>query len=71
MMKLFLNGSQIIKNIGMVKFEVIQDCCFRMIMNELGAFIEESRIIFVCLDYKVLAPAQPCALAKPKGYTAN
>ncbi|MPN32048.1 hypothetical protein SDC9_179524 [bioreactor metagenome] len=56
MMELFLNRSQIIKDIGMVKFQIIQDRRLGMVMHELGTFVKEGRIIFICFYTEVFTP---------------
>ena len=51
-MKLRLYRSQIVEDIGVVKFEVINYQRFWLVVHELRALVEKGRIIFICLDNK-------------------
>ena len=52
MMKRFLNSRQIIENIGVIKFNIINNGRSRVIMNKLGTFIKESAVVFVGFNHK-------------------
>ena len=49
-MKLPLDGCQVVKNIGMVEFEVVEHGSARPVMHELAALVEESRVVLVRFD---------------------
>src|SRR5690606_4594482 len=51
-MKLSLYRCQIGENIGMIVFKIVQYDRTRTIVDELGALIEESRIVFVGFDHE-------------------
>ena len=53
-MKLPENRVHILVDIGMIVFEVIQYHRTRPVVNELGAFVEERRIVFVRFDNEIL-----------------
>src|ERR1041385_3707904 len=42
----FFDCVQVFKNIRVIKFEVVDDRDFRLVMNELAAFVEECSVVF-------------------------
>ena len=51
-MKLRLYRSQIVEDIRVIKFEVINHQRFWPVVHELGALVEKGRIIFIGLNNK-------------------
>ena len=49
-MELGLDGGQVGEDVGVVVFEVVQDGRARPVVHELGALVEEGRVVFVGLD---------------------
>ena len=45
--KLFFNRREVLKNIGVVEFQIVQNRRARAVMHEFTAFIEKSRIVFI------------------------
>ncbi len=56
--ELFLDGFQIVEDIGVVELQVIHDQRARAVMHELGALVEERAVIFVGLDHEERAAAE-------------
>ena len=52
MVELALNGGDIGKNIGMVKFQIIQHSHIRSVVNKLRAFVEKCAVVFIRFDDK-------------------
>ena len=50
MMKLGLDSSKIGKDVSMIELEVVQNCRPRPVMDELGAFVAERRVVLIRLD---------------------
>ena len=59
-MKLALNGGQVVKNIGVVKFQIVQDGGAGAVMHELAALVEEGGVVFVGFNHKVIACVACC-----------
>ena len=49
-MKLLLDGLEIVVDIGVIELEVVEDQRASAVVDELGALVEERRIVFVGLD---------------------
>ncbi len=58
MVELLLDGFEIVKDIGVVEFEVVQHQRARRVVNKLGAFIKERAVIFIRFDNEKRAVAQ-------------
>ena len=69
--KLPLDGRQVVKNIGMVEFEVVQHRRARAVVNELAALVEKRRVVFVGLNHEGVARAQPRRHAKVQRHAAD
>jgi hypothetical protein len=52
MVELLLDGIQVIENIGVVEFQIVEDGGARRVMDELGALVEEGGVVFVGFDHK-------------------
>lgn len=52
MMKLFLDGPQIVKNIGMIEFKIIQNQRTWAVMDEFRALVEKRAVVFISLNDK-------------------
>ena len=59
-----LDGGEVVKNIGVVEFEIVEDGDFREVMDEFAALVEKRRVIFVPFDDKPLTVSEPRALAQ-------
>ena len=70
-MELSLDSGQIRKDIGVVILQIIDNCCLRVVMNKLGALVEESRVVLVCFHHKIAATAQSRGYAKIRGHATN
>ncbi len=71
MVKLPFDGGQVIKDVGMVKLKVVQDCRARAVMHELAALVEEGGVVFVGLDHKGVAFAQARRNTKVERHAAD
>ena len=64
MMELGFDRSQIREDIGVIKFQIIQDRGFRTVVNKLAALVEKRRVVFIRFDDKKLgflvATGQAC-----------
>ena len=52
MVELFLNCGEIGKNIGVIKFEVIQNHCACIVVNKFGALVKKSAVVLIRFHYK-------------------
>ncbi len=50
MVELFLNRAQIVKDIRMVEFKVIQDQRARAVVDKFRTLVEKGAVIFIRLD---------------------
>ena len=51
-MKLPLNRSKITEDIGMIKLQIVENCGFGAVVDELGAFVEKSSVVLIRFDDK-------------------
>jgi len=51
---------QVAVDVRVIELEVVEDGCARPVMNELGALVEERRIVFVGFDDEERRFAQAC-----------
>ncbi len=58
MVKLTLDGGQIVEDVGMIKLEVIQDGRARAVVHELAALVKECSVVFVGFNHKDRLPAK-------------
>ena len=70
-MELFLDGFEIIKDISMIKFEIINDQRIAKVMYKFRAFVKKRTVIFIRLNHKVLTVAKPCRYSKVLRYSPN
>ena len=59
MVKLALDRLQVVEDVRVVEFEVVQDQRTRVVMDELGSLVEQRRIVLVCLDHEKRGFAEP------------
>ncbi len=59
-----LDGREIFENVGMIKFEIVDDDEFREVMNELAPLVEKSGVVFVAFDDEPIAIREASALAE-------
>ena len=60
----FLNRREVIKNIRVIEFEIVDDGDFRLVMDEFAAFVEEGGVVFIALDDEPFTVREPRALAE-------
>ena len=70
-MELAFDGLDVGVDVGVVVFEVVQNGGARAVVNELGALVEERRVVFVRLHHKMVPRAEPCTNTKVRGDTAH
>src|SRR5674476_1019506 len=70
-MKLALDGRQIIKNVGMIEFEIVEHDGARSIVDKLASLVKKSRVIFVGLDDESLAVTQSGRNPKVQRYPTH
>ena len=71
MMKLRFYGREVVENIRMIVFEVIQNRRARMVMHELGTFVEERGVVFVGFDDEERRWGKPCRHTKILRHAAD
>ena len=71
MMELSLDSSQIVKNICMVKFEIINYQSITVVMDKFRALIKEGAVVFISLHNKVIAVTQTRRQPGILRHTAN
>ena len=57
-MELFLDRRQIFVDIGVIELEIVEDQRPRAVVNELGALVEERRVVLIGLDHEELPAAR-------------
>ncbi len=62
--ELALDVVQIVENIGVIEFDVVDDQGARVIVDELGSLVEEGAVVFVGLDHE----GSPRVAADAGGY---
>lgn len=60
MVELFLDCFQVVKDIGVIEFKVVEDQCMWVVMNKFRVFVEEGVVIFICFDNKEVVFVQMC-----------
>ena len=69
--KLALNGGQVVKNVGVVEFQVVQDGGARAVVHKLAALVEKGGVVFVRFDDEILTSAQPGRQAKVERHATD
>ncbi len=69
--KLGLDGFQIGENIGMIKFQIIQNQSAGMVVQKLAALVEKSGVIFIAFQHEFGTIAQSGTAAKIFRHAAN
>src|SRR5438093_11818374 len=54
----------VLENIRMIEFEIVDNGCLRQIMNKLASLVEKGSVIFVSLKDEPIAVREPRALAE-------
>ena len=68
MVELAFDGGKVVKYVGVVELEVVQDDSPGPVMHKLAAFIKECRVVLVSFDDKQFTPAaRNAAAAEPRG----
>ena len=70
-MKLFFDGRQIVENVGVVEFEVVQYRRAGAVVHKLAALVEERGVVLVCFDHKVAGRAQARGHAEVQRHPAD
>ena len=70
-MELPLDARQVVENIGVVEFQVVQDRRARAVVDKLAALVKKRGVVFVGLDHEGVARAQPSRHAKVQRHAAN
>ena len=70
-MELPLNGRQVVKNISVVKLQVVQDRCAGTVMHKLAAFVKKSGVVLIGLNHEVAGPPEPRGHTKVQRHAAN
>src|SRR5512141_2581640 len=71
MMKLSFDRFKISEDVSVIELEIIQNCSFRPVVDELGAFVEKSGIVLVCFDHEVRGIGQPGGNAEVLRHAAD
>lgn len=67
MVELFLNRFQVVKDIRMIEFKVIEDQRTRAVVDKFGTFIEEGTVILIGFDNEERAVARRAETSKLPG----
>jgi len=70
-MELALNGAHIRIDVRVIELQIIEHERSRAVMDELGALVEEGRVVLVSLDHEIRRPAKTRAHAKVLGHAAD
>jgi hypothetical protein len=71
MMELALDHGQIIEDVGVIELQVVDDQGARAVVDELGALVEEGRVVLVRLDDEAVALAEPRGHAEVLRHAAD
>src|ERR1051326_1362961 len=66
-----LDRVEVLVDVCVIEFDIVDDCDLRQVMHELRAFIEISRVVFVTLDDEVIAFSDAKADAKILDYATD
>src|SRR5579859_6350399 len=66
-----LNGREIFKDVGVVKFEVVDNRDLGLVVDEFAALVKKRGVVFVSLDDEPRAPGESCPLGKIVGDAAD
>ena len=50
--ELTLNGGEVVKDVGVVELEVVQNGCAWVVVHKFAAFVEESGVVLVGFNHK-------------------
>ena len=67
MVKLFFDGLEVIKNIGVIKLQIVQQRRAWPVMYKLAALVKKCRVVFVGFNDKVIAWMTRCNIAQSGG----
>ena len=67
MVELPENRVQILVDVSVIKFEIVDDEPVRPVVHKLGTFVEERCIVFISFDNEALAAAVSCGDAEIRG----
>ena len=71
MVELALDGGQIVKDVGVIELQVVQNGCARVVMDKLAAFVKKRSVVFISLNHKGLALPQAGGNAEVQGHAAD
>ena len=66
-----LDGGEILEDVGVIEFQVVDDDDFGKVMDEFAPLVKERRVVFVPFDDKPRAGGEPGALAEVDGDAAD
>src|SRR5689334_21291400 len=66
-----LDGGEVLENVGVIEFEIIDDGDLGQVMDELAAFIEEGGIVLVAFDNEPGTLCETRPLLEVAGDAAN
>ena len=69
-MKLSFDGGQVVKDVRVIKLEVIQNRRSGSVVDELAALVKKGGVELVCLNDKILATTQTCRDPKVQWHPA-
>ena len=71
-MELLLDRAEVLVDVGVIELEVVEDQRARAVVDELGALVEERRVVFIGLDDEILScPPKPRTDRKVSGHAAD
>ena len=71
MVKLPLDGCQVVKDVSVVEFEVVQDSGARAVVHKLAALVKEGGVVFVGFNDEIGAATQPGRDTKVQRYATD
>ena len=71
MVELALNRGQVVKDVGVVKLEVVQNRGARPVVHKLAAFVKKRGVVFIGLNHKGISAAESGRHAKIQRHTAH
>jgi len=69
--KLALDSGQVVKDVGVVEFEVVEHRSARAVVHKLAAFVKKCRVVFVRFDHKGFALAKSSRDAEVQRHAAH
>ena len=67
----FLDGGEVLEDVGVVELEIVDDGDLGVVMDELAAFVKKRGVVFIALDNEPFAVGEAGALAEVVGDAAD